>query len=202
MAPTADAGRLPGHAQDRVVTHLMRHPPEPATTPLDTTGLLDRGADGEMLVFLRPGDWLFGGGDGIVRTLLGSCVSLTLWSHRHGVGGLCHSLLPARRHVRAHEVPDGRYLAEAVAWLEAKAARHGIPWSDLRASVFGGAGGRDAAIGAANVAWVQDWLHRRRVPTDQIDVGGRVLRRLTMDLRTGLVSVAHGGPWTPMEQGR
>ncbi|MCP5285195.1 MAG: chemotaxis protein CheD [Burkholderiaceae bacterium] len=167
---------------------------------LVSNGLLDCGTGGEPQVFLRPGDWLFGGGEGSVRTLLGSCVSLVLWSRRHGAGGLCHSLLPQRRQRGVDELPDGRYLDEAIDWLEAEAHRRGIPWADLRASVFGGAGRRTGGIGASNLAWICAWLERQRIPVDQMDVGGHVMRRLSMDLRTGVVSVAHGGAWNLMEQ--
>lgn len=47
-------------------------------------------------VVLQIGDFHFGGGRTRIRTLLGSCVSITLWHPRMKIGGMCHYLLPRR----------------------------------------------------------------------------------------------------------
>ena len=47
-------------------------------------------------VVLRPGDFYFGGGRTRISTLLGSCVSITLWHPQRHVGGMCHYLLARR----------------------------------------------------------------------------------------------------------
>lgn len=177
------------------IDRIARPPP----MPLQTNGLVEHGADGTLQAFLRPGDWLFGGGPVTVRTLLGSCVSVVLWSPAHRMGGLCHGLLPRRR-VPPGSGLDGRFLEEATAWLEAQLASQGIGGDALRASVFGGDGAGPASIGAGNVAWARAWLQQRRLPVEQMDVGGRVLRRLTMTLDAGVVNVAHGGPWAALEE--
>ena len=41
-------------------------------------------------VVLGPGDLYFGRGEHQVRTLLGSCVGITLWHPRAYLGGMCH----------------------------------------------------------------------------------------------------------------
>ena len=46
---------------------------------------------------LMPGELWSGRGAASVRTLLGSCVALTLWHPRLRVGGMCHYLLPRRQ---------------------------------------------------------------------------------------------------------
>lgn len=46
-------------------------------------------------VVLKPGDFYFGGGATRISTLLGSCVSMTLWHPRRKIGGMCHYMLPA-----------------------------------------------------------------------------------------------------------
>ena len=48
-------------------------------------------------VFLHPGECYFGGGPTRIATLLGSCVSITVWHPRLLVGGMCHYMLPSRQ---------------------------------------------------------------------------------------------------------
>ncbi len=45
-------------------------------------------------VYLLPGELYLAREPAIIRTILGSCVGVTFWSARLGVGALCHSLLP------------------------------------------------------------------------------------------------------------
>lgn len=64
-------------------------------------------------IFLQPGDFYFGGADTRIRTLLGSCVSITLWHPRLSIGGMCHYMLPSRGQKRTGLL-DGRYADEAL----------------------------------------------------------------------------------------
>ena len=64
-------------------------------------------------IFLHPGDWYFGDKHHKVRTLLGSCVSITLWHPKAKLGGMCHYLL-ARRTDRRSAALSGRYGDEAM----------------------------------------------------------------------------------------
>jgi chemotaxis protein CheD len=63
-------------------------------------------------IFLQPGDLYFGDRDNRIRTVLGSCVSLTFWNPNLLVGGMCHYMLPSRSQERrmSGDLPlDGRY---------------------------------------------------------------------------------------------
>jgi chemotaxis protein CheD len=46
---------------------------------------------------IMPGQWHFGPEQITVKTLLGSCVALTLWHPQRRIGGMCHYLLPDRK---------------------------------------------------------------------------------------------------------
>ena len=50
------------------------------------------------------------------RTLLGSCVSISLWHPRRKIGGMCHYMLPSRGGCEA-SAPDGRYADEVIALM-------------------------------------------------------------------------------------
>ena len=65
-------------------------------------------------IFLQPGEFWFGDRDTRIRTLLGSCVSITMWHPRLRIGGMCHFMLPERG-ARAHaDGLDGRYAGDAI----------------------------------------------------------------------------------------
>ena len=47
-------------------------------------------------VFLQPGEFHFGHARTRIKTILGSCVAITMWHPILRIGGMCHYLLPAR----------------------------------------------------------------------------------------------------------
>ncbi len=169
---------------------------------LETTGVADTDALGSGGVFLRPGDWLYGCGAVRVSTLLGSCISLVLWSPRRRVGAICHCLLPQRPRAQPGSALDGRYGADAGQWMTQRLAAAGCHWSEMQASLAGGAGTGDTDIGAANIAWAQQWAAERGLAFAQQDVGGRVVRRLTFNLADGALTIAHGGRIGPSRDTR
>ncbi|MCX7096234.1 MAG: chemotaxis protein CheD [Methylobacter sp.] len=94
-----------------------------------------------MEIFLQPGDHYFADRDTRIRTVLGSCVSITFWHPQLLVGGMCHYMLPQRgREQRTDDwpVPDGRYADEAMALLLKKIDAAGEPYKDYQVKLFGG----------------------------------------------------------------
>lgn len=65
-------------------------------------------------VYLRPGDFCFGEGKLRLNTLLGSCISITMWHPLLVHGGMCHYMLPSRNQLRGCLAPDGKYGDEAM----------------------------------------------------------------------------------------
>jgi len=64
-------------------------------------------------IFLQPGDFYFGDVNTRIRTILGSCVSITMWHPTRLIGGMCHYMLPARADGSAASL-DGRYAEDAL----------------------------------------------------------------------------------------
>lgn len=94
-----------------------------------------------MEVFLQPGDCYFADRDTRLRTVLGSCVSMTFWHPQRKVGGMCHFMLPERgseRRAGARPAPDGRYADEAMALLLKRMDKLGAPHQDYQVKLFGG----------------------------------------------------------------
>ena len=94
-------------------------------------------ADVSSLV-LMPGDIYFGDANIVLKTLLGSCVSIVLWHPKLKLGGMCHFVLPRRLHPGGESL-DGRYADEAVQLFMADLTRQRTLPEDYRVHVFGGA---------------------------------------------------------------
>ena len=86
-------------------------------------------------VFLQPGDWFVGDHSYRIRTLLGSCVSITLWHRGLRVGAMSHFLLPEHSGGGA---PDGRYGADALELMLEGLRGYGVRGADCQAKIFGG----------------------------------------------------------------
>lgn len=91
----------------------------------------------EIIVFLNPGEYFVGDARHKIRTLLGSCVSITLWHPALRMGAMSHFLL-AERPARLIGPPDARYGKEALGLMMSDLARHGVNPRDCKAKIFGG----------------------------------------------------------------
>ncbi|MHB1099162.1 MAG: chemotaxis protein CheD [Burkholderiales bacterium] len=88
-------------------------------------------------IFLQPGEFYFGGQDTRIRTLLGSCVAITMWHPKRLIGGMCHFMLPSRI-VRPADELDGRYADEAMALFHREIRRLGMQPEEFQVKLFGG----------------------------------------------------------------
>lgn len=88
-------------------------------------------------IFLQPGDFYFGDRNTRIRTLLGSCVSITMWHPTLLIGGMCHYMLPSRSS-QATAYLDGRYGDEAILMFFREAMRQESDPNAFVVKVFGG----------------------------------------------------------------
>jgi chemotaxis protein CheD len=160
-----------------------------------------------MDIFLGPGDLYFGDRDTRIRTLLGSCVAVTLWHPRALIGGMCHYLIPTRQpgtghhQLPPHELPlhelSGRYADEALLILMSELAGAATPPHEYVVKIFGGGNqftgylspGLDVA--SRNVdAGLRLLSHHRLIPT-AMHLGGRGHRQVILELWSGDVWLRH-----------
>lgn len=150
-------------------------------------------------VFLQPGGFHFGGGRTRISTLLGSCISITLWHPARLIGGMCHFMLPSRGGAGG-AAPDGRYADEALELFDREVARLTSRPADYQVKVFGGGNmltrpdGRSELmdIAARNVESAYALLARHGYqPAALTHCGGKGHRKLIFDLWTGHVWLAH-----------
>jgi len=95
-------------------------------------------SDAVIEVFLQPGEYFVGDAGYRIRTLLGSCVSITLWHPASHMGAMTHFLLPTRSAVRRGDPPDGRYGDEALDLILAELKSLGVVPTECQAKIFGG----------------------------------------------------------------
>jgi chemotaxis protein CheD len=150
-------------------------------------------------VFLLPGQWYFGATGATVKTLLGSCIAITLWHPKRGLGGMCHFLLPTRP--RAPQgVLDGRFGDEALMLLASEIKRSGTKTQDYEVHLYGGADTMpDQAkvkfnIGERNVEKAWELIDHYGFQLQCVDVGGSEPRNVTIDLTNGQVVLKRGNP--------
>jgi len=149
-------------------------------------------------VFLHPGEFHFGSAPGCIGTLLGSCVSVTLWHPRHYIGGMCHILLPGRQRPAGSPL-DGRYADEIIELFVNELRGRNISPNTCQAKLFGGgnmfAGSRAGAleVGHRNIEAARRALAKHGLPVVAEHVGGTRHRRLSLDLSTGHVWLAAPG---------
>jgi chemotaxis protein CheD len=90
-------------------------------------------------VVLKIGQFYFGGGRTKIRTLLGSCVSITLWHPRLKIGGMCHYMLPRRgMGETAFAAAEGNYADEVMEMFLRELRNAGTQPKDYIVKLFGG----------------------------------------------------------------
>ncbi|WP_308389098.1 chemotaxis protein CheD [Acidithiobacillus sp. AMEEHan] len=157
-------------------------------------------------IFLQPGDWYFGGPDLVLRTLLGSCIAVTLWHPQTHMGGMCHFLLP-RRFGTSDGRLDGRYGEEAIAALLHALQQQGRRAGDFHCKIFGGGNmlgrysNKDSMAGddpctdvpCRNIRAASTLVRDAGFDLQGVHVGGEGHRNLSFHLHSGEVQLRFVG---------
>lgn len=151
-------------------------------------------------VTLHPGDFYFtqaGDRHTAVRTLLGSCVAITLWHPTRRVGGMCHYVVPRRGRAERARGLDGRYAEEAVRMFIEAVHRHGTRPAEYEVGLFGGGSqfpsqrGRTFDVPGQNVEAGRILLRLAGFRVGAEHVGGTGPRVVELDLTTGTIRLRH-----------
>ncbi len=141
-------------------------------------------------LMVHPGEWYFGPAPGQIATLLGSCVAMVVWHPVLHCGGLCHYLLPRPPVVAQQDKPDPRYGVHALQFLRHTMEQY-APLSDFHISCFGGSdiltGNARSRIGAQNMEYALQWLHRHHLKPQHQNLGGHYSRNIVLDLGSGQI---------------
>ena len=146
-------------------------------------------------IFLQPGDFYFGDRTTRIRTLLGSCVAITMWHPQRLIGGMCHYMLPSRGKNASGEL-DGRYADEAIMLFLSEMKLAGTSPRDYQVKLFGGGNmfpstsfQTKVLVGDRNIQAGKSILLAHGLTPIAEDLGGVGHRNLIFDLRSGEVWV-------------
>lgn len=158
-------------------------------------------------IFLQPGDFYFGEKKTRIRTLLGSCVAITLWHPKLHIGGMCHYMLPRRPHRKVgtpHSL-DGRYAEDAMKMFLAEISGARTRAAEYQVKLFGGGRmfalsvkpTRHPSIAEANVEFGRAAIAQCGFRSVAEDLGGESHRNVILDLWNGNVWVRKPGASRP-----
>lgn len=152
---------------------------------------------GAIEITLQPGEFYFGDASTRIRTLLGSCVSITMWHPSRLIGGMCHYMTPSRH--KPSKQLDGRYADEAMTLFLHAAARHRTRPEEYQVKLFGGGNmfpgvlnnQGNADVAQRNVATAQTLITHHHMHLAAQDTGLSGHRVVIFDIWNGHVWVQH-----------
>ena len=159
------------------------------------------------VIYLRSGELYFTDSPTVVVTLLGSCVSITMFHRRLKLSAISHGILPRCRNKRACSggCNDATKYVECVVplmldWFK----QRGSASSELEVGIFGGAdqfgfrGGNKSkiplSVGMLNANAALDVLEREGVQTLAKDVGGSQGRKIEFNTKNGDIKLLYLQP--------
>ncbi len=148
--------------------------------PTDT----DTPAHKSKRTYIGQGEYAIDGGEAVIATLLGSCVSACIWDPDRGIGGMNHVLFTDNSANAAEVFGHG---VNGMELLINGLLRLGADRKNLRAKVFGGAKmlSRLSDEGARNGEFVIGFLATEGIPHMGGDLGGNRARRIEFWPGTG-----------------
>lgn len=143
-------------------------------------------------IFLLPGDYFVGDGQHRVRTVVGSCVAVTLWHPRRRIGAMAHFLLPGYQRRRAGGGAPAIYGADAVPLLVKGLERLRVPVRECQAKVFGGGAMfgelmKSSDVGRQNGDCARDLLRQHGIALVSESLYGAGHRQVIFNVRSGEV---------------
>lgn len=152
--------------------------------------------NGIPFVYLLSEDMYFTDGPALVATVLGSCVSVTMFSRRREAAAICHALLPYCRWRRRCPVncPEKyRYVDCAVAEMAEEFRLRNVKPREIEVNVFGGAriagsvAGKNDSVGGLNAEAAFTAIQSKRMVIKKADIGGDFGRKIYFYTHTGNV---------------
>jgi len=168
-----------------------------AHTVYQQNDLVARGQD-LPVIYLKPAELCIADKPTIVRTVLGSCLAVTMFNRRLGVSAICHALLPD------HSLEDRqnndslarfKYVSSVIPEMVAKLRHYGIKPNEIEVKMFGGAEtlnsqleqARNQPVGKLNVETALKVIAAEGLRVDSSDVGGAFGRKIFFYTHTGEV---------------
>jgi chemotaxis protein CheD len=140
-------------------------------------------------IFLKPGEIYLSERPSIVSTVLGSCISVTMFSPERHIGAICHAVLPEEK-----TAGEGtRYVDSAILAMLKSFDKYGISRSRIEVKLFGGAdmlsagsvNGMGGSVGRQNIEIAVQVVKRENLRLMASDLGGAHGRKIFFNTHTG-----------------
>lgn len=145
---------------------------------------------------LKPGELVITDRPMLISTILGSCVSVTMFSPRFG-GAICHGMLPTCGRKDFCRYPCGeefRYVDCAIRAMIGSFSRRKVAPKEIEVKLFGGSDmlsqseeRASASVGRKNISTALEMLTEKGFTIAVSDVGGKRGRKIFFDTGTGEV---------------
>jgi len=150
------------------------------------------------VIYMRSGEICFSDEPNVIVTVLGSCVSITLFHRRLGLGAMSHGLLPHCRNRGAcsHSCAESaKYVECSLHTMIGRFKQYGIPVRELETGIYGGAdmfgalsSGRSRfSVGKQNIETAVKVLETEGIQVASKNVGGIQGRKIKFNTQTGEV---------------
>jgi chemotaxis protein CheD len=150
------------------------------------------------LFYLKPGEMHIADRPGIVTTVLGSCVAVTMYNSRLKTGAICHSMMPrwmAERDSRGKCDEGFKYVDYSIRYMVDAFRSFGIGPREIEVKLFGGADmfssddndKRYISVGRQNIMEALNVMDENGLALRKRDIGGTQSRKLRFYLHTGSV---------------
>jgi chemotaxis protein CheD len=136
------------------------------------------------VISIGPGEYYISEDDIIIQTVLGSCISVCLFSENAQLCGMNHFMLPGNK----GEDNDFQYDSLRYGWYSMEILinsfiKNGINKNLLKAKVFGGGNVIDidrstASIGDNNVKFIKMFLEKENIPIKSQHLGGDKAKKI------------------------
>ena len=151
----------------------------------------------ETTCYLKPAEMCFVKKPLLIKTILGSCITVTMFNHRAGAAAACHALLPTcSQESPCHNAickQRNKYVDCIIPQMLKQFKKMKIDPSEIEVKLFGGAdmfessGKGSARVGSMNVEMARQVLAKYGLRLKSFDVGGTSGRKILFDTKTGEV---------------
>lgn len=152
------------------------------------------------VVYLLPGQIFEGSGETLVSTVLGSCISLSMFSKKYKYGIITHCMLPEcnkKTECKEKCTEAFKYVNCTVEQMLEKFENRNIKLKDIEVKIFGGSSMSKRpenlkdmfSVGRLNIETAMNAVGKYKLNLVSSDVGGNKGRKIIFNAKTGEIFV-------------
>jgi len=150
------------------------------------------------VIHLKAGEIYIAEKPTLVATVLGSCISVTMFSNRLKIGAICHGALPVykkNRCIRETSNEPFKYVDYSISYMVSQLSNYGIKTCEIEVKLFGGAdmfsfnNGNEnkLTVGQQNIQVALNTIKEEKLRLMVSDTGGKRGRKIFFYTHTGEV---------------